>query len=253
MVVALVGKETPKEKEQRDLSAFRKLYADFPTGEVRHEDNPDFFVRQSDGVLGIELTGLYWPKPKGRQEPKKVFEAQDCILQRCCEMAKKIGLPPLYVQIHFRWKDVSYDIETIAEKIISLIRPFVDEFEPEGKYFSEPYPVEGITRIRARSCQFNGVHWCDDHRWERSYANPLNVDPIKEIQKRLYEKNERYDDYQLKRQKCWLLITADGLYFPEAFHLAEKTLDHEFSSRFERLFFMNTIDSKMYELKTRHE
>jgi hypothetical protein len=242
-----VGKETKKEKERRHLFAFWQLFADFPEGEVQHSDNPDFLVRRRSAVLGIELTGLYWPKLKGKQEPKKVFEAQDRILQRCCEMSKEIGLPPIYAQLHFRWENVSYDIESTAEKVISLIRPFVEKFAPEGMYTSEPSPVEGITRIR--SCRFGGIHRCNDHRWERIYVNSLNVDPITEIQKRIDEKNEKYDDYLLKCQECWLLITADGLYFPEAFHITEKTLSHEFSCQFERFFFMNTIDNEIYELK----
>lgn len=245
-------RESQKEREQRHLYAFRQIYSDFPSGKIQHTDNPDFLVKQREAILGIELTGLYWPKIKGKQEPKKVFETQDRILRRCREIAEEAGVPPVYAQVHFRWDNISYDIETTAEKIIARIRPIVEGFGTEGKYDSDPYPVEGIIRIRVRSCRYKGLWWCDSHRWERVFASTLMVDPIVEIQERVDEKNKRYNEYLSRCQRCWLVIATDGLYYPEAFHLTERTLNHGFSCRFDRLLFMNTIDREVHELKAQN-
>jgi hypothetical protein len=182
--------------------------------------------------------------------PQKVYQAQNRILERCIEISKSEEVPAVYVIIQFRWETIAYDIEKTASALVSLVKKVVPSLSKVGQYRSDINPLDGILQFVVKSPNYNGVNWCDDHRWERAIVHNLMPNPIEEIQQRINEKNAKHTDYLKKCTKCWLLITAEGWQFPQAFILTQETKNHVFRSTFEKAFFLEVIDQELIELRT---
>ena len=63
-----------KRIESSHFKAFRGLLRDFPSGEVWHEDSPDFWIHTPDHVLGIEHCLVQIPTKQ--KTPLQAIESQ---------------------------------------------------------------------------------------------------------------------------------------------------------------------------------
>jgi hypothetical protein len=241
--------DSKKVKEKRHFDLFKKLCTSLPDGSVEHDDKPDFLIYEGSKITGIEHTGLYLPIRKGYANPKEVFVAQNNILRRCRENAIKYNLPIAYVQIHFAWSNIPYDIEKTVKNIIQFTTPILKDLAYDQIIKSKINPIEGILRIRIKSPRYHGLWWCDSHRWERINVYTKAIDPIHKVQETIDKKNKIYKDYIRKCSECWLLIAFDGFNYPEAFHFTEAFKDNIFYSLFNKIYLLDANNMKLIELK----
>lgn len=93
--------------ELRHFALFRECYKEFPSDgqpDEENRDSPDFLIKHSKGILGIEHTQLFKKAKKSCKErfPQTLESYKKCIIdyaQKCCQKDH----PNLYVRVWFNF------------------------------------------------------------------------------------------------------------------------------------------------------
>lgn len=74
------------------------------------------------------------------------------------------------------------------------------------------------------------------------------IDPIKELQKRIDEKNRNINKYKTNCNKCFLLIFVPDSKCGNYYSFSEKLFKHKFNSKFNYLFLFEEKTNQSYIL-----
>ncbi len=112
-----------KNRERYYLEALRAALPDLPTGEPLEAEPPDFILRDSNGVLGIEITAFHLPTPAGQRPYQERQSLKDRIVQLAERIHHNAGGPALYVMVHFNdhVQLDKKDIEPLANAIAASV------------------------------------------------------------------------------------------------------------------------------------
>ncbi len=237
-----------KEQESRYLTRFKELYAAFPPGEIKPSERPDFLVCNPDRVIGIEVTEVFQPAPKGTSLPLQqqdafgieiVKQAEDLYLQR--------QKSPLCVQISFKPNIHASrrDQPIIAQNIVNLINK------------TDIIPGESITLKRTRETnaifpkQIAMIHiyQCPGGKqsaWRSSSSGWIAEQPPEYIQQRIDEKEKKRQQYA-PCDAMWLLMVAHDSRHPSCVELSQEALTHHYSTNFDRVFLLWYATNYLFE------
>ena len=245
-----------KETEKFYLPRFKELCPEFPDGDIEDSEPPDFLVRSSDGIVGIELTRLFNPNPIGRKKRKGVFlravEAErDKIVDRIKEYYISQGGDPLRVSIHFSGDVIDKnsikdkDLECVAT-MIKRKRPQVGSttFLDDDLERNENFP-DWLAHI-----SIFGLNQGEENFWTAPGSACIPTLAAEEIQKRITEKEEKYPSYREKCSSAWLVLMTrveKGLGTHVKF--STEVWNHRYETFFEQVWiFQNPNSARKLEI-----
>jgi len=264
MVASRGHGETHSQKgiERLHIRSFRYLCNDFPAGELRECETPDFLVLTTTGrKIGIEITEVF--KKDGTDETAEQADeaAKETITVAARMHAEWLGVPPAHVSLFFnpqylrRAKNGGSQRRflTNAEKqnIARSIAQFVgDNMPAKGHSIElEPRPHSGQPR-EVDLIQINRVHPVDQHRWSWPEWRAIQYDAIERVQSAIRNKSNRHDACRRKCNECWLLVVTPSFQSSGNIHPDEKSLSHIYNSPFSRTYFLDFGLGQVHRLNT---
>jgi len=255
-----------KAEEEFHLKIFQQCYPEFPTGKINLSETPDFLVKTSQHIIGIENTMLF------KQEVEKEFSLQSIesthrkILKHACEIYKESGLPAVKVQILFsnfretcksgvgKTGFTREEVKQISQKLSQCVIEYSrlhqkTHFSKSTRLYSDRSPIEGITSIFINLSINKGIHTLRDHIWLPIQSESVKTDCINEIQNSINKKNKKYQNYLKKSDECWLLLVANRNNPSQSFRIGKKAKQHTYDSLFERTFFLEIEHQDLVQLK----
>ena len=245
--------EKKKKHERAHFELFAGLFAKVPGGSCLrlscHDDNPDFLVKSGGRTIGIEHTELFKRRERSAKRPYTPAELegiQQGIIRKAKESYTRRGLPPVTVIVWFypsmkHTRLVSGRSQAIGVELSRFVAEWVRVPHSPEEW---PKPGDRIPEISHLSIHEGHSSWAK--------GNPSLVGPpnVSEIQRRVDEKNTKYDVYRQKCDECWLLIAANKYNSAQGydFTLGGCALTHCYESRFERVFFLELGDRWLREL-----
>ena len=238
-----------KNIEHNHFILFRTMLPDFPKGEVWHEDNPDFLIHTSQGILGLELTRVH--KPSSQNSTEQAFESQsDEIISLAQKHAELRGTPEVYATILFKQftslkKKQRLELARIISRIINDKISSEEDIKPLKKFeIRQPNLPEQLSSIHFMIAKEG---W--RHSWRCARAGWALEDCEELIQKTINEKSKKYQNYLKNCKECWLLLVAEMK--PSGFiHPDKNSIDHIYFSPFERTYFLDCGERRLHILKT---
>jgi hypothetical protein len=230
---------------------FRECYPGFPKGKMMPSESPDFIVTlKSRNALGIELTRL---NPVNAHEPNNQELSQQKLKEEIIENAQQIfennSSFRLFVKFLFSGNETIGDERKLilAVQLANIIRESVENKNPSS-FFREtlnsgslPRGIESLLIINHPALK--------NSFWERSNNLGVSKNVVADIREAIQKKDKKLMLYQKQRLNYyWLLITTDRLRGVKSYNLPNKILNHNFQSRFQRVFLFDLIKSNIFEL-----
>jgi len=128
----MLNSRNKKNIEKLHFAYFKECCKEFPPSiNIEHDDNPDFLIKHSSGVLGIEHTRLFKVTKHPNAPQALEFFRQQIVesAQKCCEK----DIPPLFVNVWFNFNQVVPKNKKIEiERISSALAEFVKKWHQEN-------------------------------------------------------------------------------------------------------------------------
>lgn len=238
-----------KAAERRVVDGVRRLWPNFPAGEIKPDDPPDFLVSGGDGpIVGIEVETYYRPKNELEHHPKEQDSLRKRVAVRVREQLERGGHHSYNVALFFNgWhqlsKKVVMDLADAIIKIVLGLHLQDEEFvRLDGSRVDLPQELSAIriTRLRELPEVFCGVP-------SAVYVPSLG---LTDIQNLIQKKEKKLGKYLAKCGEMILIIEIDGFQSASIAEIADGVLEHEFASGFSHiLLFINR--NRVEELKVR--
>jgi hypothetical protein len=234
--------------EQRRLESghfklFREGVADFPDGEVWHEDRPDFRIFADGYVLGVEHAQLLITSEDGDQ-PIAIERSQRRVAEIAREHAELRGLPPVFVSLVFangQGAIAKARQLPLARRLASICAERFprsgERVEIERDYRELHYLPREIESLHIDRVSDRVRH----HHWDTCEAGMVLGDARDLLQNEIRAKAPKLPDYLAQCDRCWLLLVADALEPSGFIEPSEESLAHVYESSFERTYFMNAL------------
>lgn len=238
-----------KDVERAQLEVFCQLFPNFPVGEIAESEEPDFLVTTGAGVIGLELTDLYWDAPTG-QRPRK---SQESVRYQVCERARDewraAGFPPVHVAVHFSENRElkKCDVELLARSVVDVAHRNLPDQEgsAEESYgwtnrnsFPEELDTVSVYRLdvltKAHFSAPDAAFIPDLHRGD--------------VERALRSKEPKYTNYRKKADEVWLLVNINGAPLSTTFDAVDDAVNATYRSSYDRVFILVHSDKKLCEL-----
>jgi hypothetical protein len=241
-----------KRLESSHFKVFRTRVADFPEGEVWHEDAPDFRILAANGVLGVEHCHVHIPTHPSRTPLRAIESQTDDILASAQEHAELRGMRPIQATFLFsKYSTLKKAQRTdLARSIASTVHEVVSEMDDSQPFSSTVIRKSENPRLPAPlvSVHITLLPPESRHFWRCVRAGFAVEDCVDLIQHAIDEKAELYCSHLAQCQECWLLMVAELR--PSSFiHPNQQTLDHVFQGPFGRAYFMDMAEQVVHRLK----
>jgi hypothetical protein len=233
-----------KGEERRFVEILAKELAAFPPGKLIDSESPDFLVATSEGVLGIEVTKIHHAN-----EPRQQESECRSLVAVACRLYENESTIPLEVKVHFgsgtqfnkrnRGKfarilaNLGLTNIPLPNSLISL-----DNNWENPSFF--PYEIAGLSIIRLSAFRRNF--------WSVPSAGFFQEHFAPKIEAIIASKEHAITTYKTDCIERWLLIAAEGNSASTFFDPSTKTLQHSYSSSFDRIFLVEAFRRKVWEL-----
>ena len=238
-----------KSIERIRVAELRSLCRDFPPEPLEDSESPDFLIRTAEGVLGLEVSGLY---PSGGEGARQAEGAWTTLLQRVGNEYSTLDLRPVQVIVY--WvvappsdKQARQALEQVLLRTVCLIvtrgeRGAHVEYSGHGGIPLPPF----IERLRVRLVDSDTESF-----WSFGQGGVVPVFSSKELQGAIEAKDALIDSYRRKCDRVWLVLLANHSYMSSWGEHSEVSLGHVYTTRFERVIVYRTLPAEVVTLRTR--
>jgi hypothetical protein len=239
---------TQKEREQHILEQFRKSIDDFPSGEIRPDERPDFLV--GSPPVGIEITELYRQEQEQGQSLKAGESQRNRVVAMAQEIFEKGGGPPIIVYVNFsdnrtlRWSRIEELAECIAERVGALDLSVDVDLNIEDSWLQPRTLPEEISRIAVIRYEKN-----TQALWAVPGATMVPTMTVEEVQSRIDEKGAKLSEYRTKAEEQWLVIVYD-MWISSNYEVPDVVRSHEFITGFDRVYLFRAFGGQAIRLRT---
>lgn len=241
--------ELKKQLETLIVRYFKENYDDFPEGRVQPSESPDFIVGLKNKYsLGIELTRLNPANASPlSDEEHHVIKHRDNMISEMRELFETRSDMTLFVKFLFSEKEKITSQCEMAVKAMTVakIREAVKHnnkncfFRHTLKKSELPTGIKQVLIVRHPELSAS--------IWERSNNLGVSNNVVDDIRKAIHKKDEKLRIYQKQHLNLyWLLINTDCLRGVKSFNLANKVIHEDFQSRFQHVFLLDMMKSKVY-------
>jgi hypothetical protein len=237
-----------KTEEKYYLDLFKKYFRGFPQGEIKPCERPDFLIINDNKTIGIELTKIYQQNSRNLPFPAKDSIANDIVLRIKSLLEKNNhNVYEVHLNLSIDRNLTIKERDLIAKKIFRLVKQRIltsnipceidNDFEDLEKF------PEEVSRISVYKLPNLLSPFVSDAK-----AGWMQYDMIDLLQETINRKSDKVNQYFSCKQ-LWLLIHTVSMSSGAFFNPSEETLNHYYSSCFDRVFYLNSFDKKVYELK----
>jgi hypothetical protein len=232
---------------ERDF-ATSLIAAFFPDAELDDRrlfpPDPDLSIKFANSIVGLETTELNLP---GRLREASEQATTNLVRQ----YAKEIGVPPMFLNIRYHPEaDLRKPSRVKAAKLLAtFLRDAVADgnFSPELNYTDVP---------RELSQTINGMHALKfGATWQKDMGTVsagFVCEDHQVFQEAINKKHAKINGYRTQFPVCYLLLVGSWD-CPSSFVGWSPELDsHEFTSCFNRIFFLDASSNRNAELRICH-
>lgn len=217
-----------------------------PSGNLVPTDRPDLMVHRSDGNIGIEVTTLY--HKAASQSLKRQESEQQAVVNEALKIFEEQSNAWLHVSVHFgaHTEFNKRNRKQFAKAIANLVlvhAPIQDGPRFLQNHWNDPqgfpYEIDLIDIYRLKVQKRN--HWIVPS------GGFVQEDFIPELQERITKKDALIGGYH-RCAEYWLLIVGQNNSASTFFDPSAATLGHRYTSKFDRVFFLEAFRRKVSEL-----
>jgi hypothetical protein len=213
---------------------FKEIFPDFPKGQIVLDESPDFLVKTSCEIVGIEITGFYRQTSSSTNPP---LQQRQSVRHKIVALAKsnydQSGLPSVFVGVHFNlnFHCPKSEIQMISERLVNLAEKSLSNSVEEKIWRRDDIQLKGIDLLSVKK-----VNYLTKSHWSVPLASFVpTVDP-QQIQDILDDKSVLWSEYRKKCDKIWLVIVMNR-FDPASFSMiSEAALENEYSYNFDSAF-----------------
>lgn len=231
-----------KNAERVFLNRFKELFTEFPQGNIKESEEPDFLVDIENGILGIEITEMYRTPESGNP----ILQEQESLRKQLANLSKDLfdqkKLNPIFVSLHFNQVNPlkKKNLNSIAQKTIDLVIQNIPKNDNSVILKVANNPENFPNELQAIIIF---EHKISSSTWDvanSGWGYDLTTDEIQEV---IDKKNKKTSNYKLKNncEKLWLLIVTSGYNISTTMNYLENIKQHHFNSNFDRLFVLNDM------------
>lgn len=241
-----------KEREKNEFNRFVFLLPDFPQGEIRHEDGPDFRVHTPNKVIGIEHCRVYKPSGNGGFFEQAIDSQVDDVIGTARKYAELEGVPPARVDVVFNYEQTRDKSarKNIARSIVEIVRANMPENGQVSLARGDlnlPDEAGVIANIYISRSSIDV-----QHNWFPLRVHTCAAGDISLIQIAIDEKRKKFSDYMEKCNECWLLMVANIFTKPSTtIDISRGALTHHFLSPFARIYYLDCVNNELQRLQTK--
>src|SRR4030095_7782649 len=240
----MVLQAAKKADERRFVEILAEKLDAFPPGKLIDSELPDFLVATPEGVIGIEATKIHHAdecRPH-ESECRSLVDAA----RRLYESESTI---PLEVKVHFgrstqfNKRNRGKFARILANLVLTNIPQPDSWIDLENNWENPgffPYEIVGLSIIRLSAFRRNF--------WSVPSAGFFQEDFAPKVEAIITTKEHAISTYETDCTRRWLLIVAEGNSASTFFDPSTKTLQHSYSSSFDRIFLVETFRRKVWEL-----
>lgn len=231
--------------ERFQLDQFLKIFPHAPVGQPKKTTHPDFIIRTSDGVLGIELTQLYKTGQNYNSQPRQIEAFREKIVSLAKDIYSSKNAAPPDVGVLFSEIALT-DAKVTARKLVAVIEKLAsgDEAQCVVTHDEMDMPQE-FSIIR-----FNRVPSHVNCLWTVVQSGWIPDLDKSTIQTAISKKNEKIAQYRKYADELWLLLVMDQIYLSSSFQIPDSIIAHTYDSAFNKTILFSCIDKKWRSLNT---
>ena len=243
----MTKKQRNKDQERRYVEVFKGAFPGFPAGELLADENqerPDVIVANAQGNIGIEVTRML-------HEPMKREESEgQAMVDEARSLYEKRGLPNLHVSVFlgarpaFTRQNRKTFAAALAELVAANIPAANDLAELENGWDAAdvfPFEIHSVSILRHPVLTRN--------YWTVPQAGWILENFPQLLQEKIAKKEASIRGYDADCTALWLLVVAEHRGPSSFFAPSGATLARSYDSSFDRVFFLELLQRKVFELK----
>ncbi len=253
------GRQTDNsgEKALQELQWFRSFADLQPTlgiADIRHGGNPpDIECTIDQGTIGVELTRLFFPHHQG-PSPQAYETNREKLEAQLAKEHSKRGLPPSRISV-LLYPSATIQQEIDRKRLCGELVSFIADRVPPGHGLLS-FEEHQLTN----SLQTEGVHSISIFRSASVTDVQWNIPPVgflpdfqpDSIQEKISKKSgSKWISGETKFKAKWLLILTGTKGIHSMIEISKEILSRTYTSSFDRIFVLNTVARRVYELETR--
>ncbi len=238
-----------KHREVAFVDLLRTSTRELSGAQLRESEAPDFLLDSANRTIGVEVTELN--VSSGRQRSRERESLEDSVAIEASRVAQARGLPLLSVFLFFN-NQLTYrksDRTRIAHGLVDTVERNIPEIgghrrvDRESNNTPQPREVDLIIIYRDSNAPRG--------RWQSTKASWVQQDCVATFQEALSAKTGKYINYRTKCDECWLILGAEGTRQSSAIRPNPASLQHEYESTFDKVFFVRLVDRQCNQLRVR--
>lgn len=241
-----------KSKERQYLELFKRCYPNFCDGEIQDFEKPDFLIKSSSEIVGVELTRIPLKTQGGNLHPHAKDSIQDDIVLKIRELLvnSKINDCEIHIDLTVHRDLRSQERNEIANKVYGIItrnlpenysyNNIVNDFEDLELF---PPQIDGIRMYRLPGL---GASFVTDSR-----LGGVQKDLIPNLEEVIESKNKKLRFYHQHCNQYWLIIYNEQMSSDNYLEPSLETLNKVYYTGFDKVFLFNSVCGKVYELRTK--
>lgn len=237
-------REEQKNLEMKHAKYFLDLSENYSDVKIIPHEKPDFIFEINEKLIGLEHTQLFILDETGKPKLKIVESSQNKVRDRIRELFGKERIP-IVVSLNWHPNKIlrSNDIELVSEQVFKLINNNIPE--PDSDIIlegTEDIPQSLLSIYIANSSGLSKPNICMFRSaWE------ANV-PIELFEDIIENKERKISSYDSRCNEFWLLIVAEGSAPSSIVFLDPLIHSHRFETSFDRIIFLDILNSEIYYL-----
>lgn len=237
-----------KWRERWYVEQMKVAFADFPHGEVRSGESPDFIVNSDSGDIGIEVTVIHLPPLSGQRLHQELQALKDQVVARASQIHADSGGPALYVSVYFR-DPVSITMQQVQDLAKCLAAAVGDALVPTS--FDEPAVTlpwsrlpQGVAEVSIHA-SING----SDQLWQADAGGWVAPVGKKDVEAVIQRKAMMANVARSKCTEVWLAIVNDAFSNAAPAELAAEAVRGRYEHPFHRLLWVEPHIPRVRELR----
>lgn len=240
----------PKQKdiEMQQLSLFRNLISDFPTGNLIDDgEEPDFLIKGTTTTIGIELTELHHAPSPGIHPLQAVESMRRRVVQQAEKIYEAKDGPPIRCTVHMHGPLIKKDeIGLIASAIADLAIQNIPSSNSSIEL--DDFSVQATLDSRVSAVSIHRMDCITEPFFSAPGSTWLPSISAQDIARALSPKEMRYSTYRAKCDAVWLVIVTDYSTMATWFDFPQDAAPLAISTAFDRVYLLGGFGRKVLPL-----
>jgi hypothetical protein len=238
--------------EWQCLRSFQYLCSDFPSGEIRKHEGPDFLITSNGGHrIGVEVCRVY--KEYGKTSEQSIEATKEAITSAArmyCESV--LHSPPAFVSLYFTLLRhlKPKRCQQIAQQVAQVVH---DNMPPDGVSVELRFRSGSLQPIEVDLIIIGRQNPHAAHEWIWPEYASIETDVIGKLEHWIIQKNKKFSGYLQHCDECWLLVVAFSFKSSGNIHPDEQSISYVYPSSFTRTYFLDIGLRNLFRLSSQNE